>query len=402
MTPMTPGNGEAAMNTMKHKTRIQCRMGLPLTLLTALTMAALATGSPVFLAAAILLGALLLSGVTGVLWAAGTLQVVSLLSDTTVQRGENVMLEAEVRHRGLIPIAPMTVIIAAGPDRPEQTLKLTGQGSRLTLHFHASHVGVTRPGVKQIVIRDLMGWLRIEKLPDVKGGELIVLPLPFDVGELTFAAGDSGSESMARASEDITSPAEVRTYQPGDAMKKIHWKLSLRKRELLVRTYEEPVMPDALVLLDCSAPPRQADEAASADLRDALLETAASVMQANVVSGHPARLPVHGDHPIELDKNMGMPMILESLARVDFTGPDKPERMLHLEMRRMRKVGCTVVVSARLNSRMVDVMASMRRMGPYVRLYLVTFDPEDERVLPMISRLQNEGVEVCYVTPMAM
>jgi len=67
----------------------------------------------------------------------------------------------------------------------------------------------------------------------------------------------------------------------------------------------------------------------------------------------------------------------------------------------MRKVGATVVIAARLNSRMVDVMIRMRRMGPYVRLYLVTFTPEDPNLLPLISKLQRGLVEVCYVTPVA-
>ena len=58
-----------------------------------------------------------------------------------------------------------------------------------------------------------------------------------------------------------------------------------------------------------------------------------------------------------------------------------------------------MVVSARLNSRMVDVMSAMRRMGPYLRLYLITFDPDDQTKLPLISKLQSAGVEVCYVTP---
>lgn len=161
-------------------------------------------------------------------------------------------------------------------------------------------------------------------------------------------------------------------------------------------------MPDALVLLDCSAPPRTSDDQAQADLRDALLETAASVMYQNIQTDHPAKLPIHGDHPMELDKGMGMPVILEALARVDFSAPDKFDRMLMLEMRRMRKVGCTVVVSARLNSRMVDVMIAMRRMGPYLRLYLITFDPDDQTKLPMISKLQSAGIEVCYVTPVEL
>ena len=390
---------------MQTKERIQCRLVLPLTIAGALTVAALSTGSAVFLAAAVLVWSLLAFGFVGVWWAARTLTITSLLTDTAVQRGEDVTLEIGVRYGGLIPIAPLTVEITAGPDRPAQMLKLSdmpGTRQGLTLDFHAAHVGVTSPGVKRVVISDLLGLFTVEKMPKAQGGELIVLPLPFDVGALTYAAGDSGTESMARASEDITSPADVRAYQAGDAMKKIHWKLSMRKQELMVRRFEAPVMPDALVLLDCSRPPRTADENAQLDLKDALLDTAASVMQQNIQTEHPAKLPIHGDHPIELDKNMGMPVILEALSRVDFSAPDKFERMLMLEMRRMRKVGCTIVISARLNSRMVDVMTSMRHMGPTMRLYFITFDPDDPTKLPLISKLQSAGIEVCYVTPIQL
>ncbi len=393
------------MMNERRKDRIRCRIALPLTIMLSLLVAALSTGSSVFLAASILVGMLILTGFLGVWWTARTLAVTAFLTDAAVQRGEDVTLEIGLKCGGFIPVAPLTVEISPGPDRPAQSLRLDaapGRQTRLTLNFHAAHVGVTRPGVERVVISDLLGMFSVEKHPPVRGGELIVLPLPFDVGELTYAAGDTGSESMARASEDITSPSDVRAYQPGDAMKKIHWKLSLRKQELMVRRYEVPVMPDALVLLDCSKPPRTADAHAQSDLRDALLETAASVMQQNIQSEHPAKMPIHGDHPIELDKGMGMPVILEALARVDFSAPDKFDRMLMLEMRRMRKVGCTVVISARLNSRMVDVMTAMRRMGPCLRLYLVTFDPEEPAKIPLISRLQSAGIEVCYVTPVTM
>ena len=390
---------------MQTKERIRCRIILPVIIAAALTVAALSTGSSVFLAGALLVWLMIAAGFLGVWWAARTLTITSLLTDTTVQRGEDVALQIGVKYAGFLPIAPLMAEIAAGPDRPAQTLRLNGlpgKEQKLTLNFHAAHVGVTSPGVQKIVISDLLGMFSVEKLPQVQGGELIVLPLPFDVGALTYAAGDSGTESMARASEDVTSLADVRTYQPGDAMKKIHWKLSVRKQELMVRRFEAPVMPDALVLLDCSHPPRTASENAQLDLRDALLETAASVMQQNIQTEHPAKLPIHGDHPIELDKGMGMPVVLEALARVDFTASDKFDRMLMLEMRRMRKVGSTVIISARLNSRMVDVMVAMRRMGPTMRLYLVTFDPDDPTKLPLISKLQSAGIEVCYVTPVQL
>ncbi len=392
---------------MKTNTKetLQVRVGLPLTMGGALLVAALSTGNALFLGAAMMVFTLVLTGFLGVRRAADTLTISADLAEHTIQRGEDAQLNIRVQYRGIIPIAPLTVEIAPGPDRPAQSLRLEGRPGKphtLRINFHAAHVGVTSPGVERVVISDLLGLFTVEKVPVNQGGELIVLPLPFDVGELTYAAGDSGAESMARAAEDITSPSDVRTYQPGDAMKKIHWKLSVRKQELMVRRFEAPVMPDALVLLDCSQPPRTSDDQSQLDLRDALLETAASVMYQNIQTEHPAKLPIHGDYPIELDRGMGMPMILEALSRVDFSAPDKFDRMLLLEMRRMRKVGCTVVVSARLNSRMVDVLIAMRRMGPYLRLYLITFDPSDETKLPLINKLQSSGIEVCYVTPAAL
>ena len=374
----------------------------PTVVVLALLLAAFSTGSPIFLTAAVLIVLLVAFSFLGVWQAARTLEVHSDLSGRSVQRGESVMLTVTVKHRGIIPIAPMLLELYATPDTPETAVRLKdapGRTQKLTLPFHAAHVGVSSPGVKSCTVEDLFGLFAVTKQPKAAQSELLVLPLPFQVEQLTFAPGDSGLETMARATEDVTNPSDIRTYMPGDALKKIHWKLSARKRELVVRRFEEPVLPDALVLMDCSPPPSWGHPEAEADVRDSLLETAASVMNSQMATDHAVRLPLLGEHPVELDKAMGMPMILENLARVDFSETDKFERVLLLETRRMRKVGATVVISARLSSHMVDVMIRMRRMGPIVRLYLVTFTPDDPMVLPLISKLQQGQIEVCYVTP---
>lgn len=381
------------------------RMTLPLLVTLALLLAAFSTGSPVFLAGATLIAALCLSGVLAVWRASATMTVSGGADERIVQRGEDVQLEIGLTYRSLIPVAPL--LLEMDESTPEDSRHMIvdaapGVVSRLTLPCHAAHVGVYQPGVQAVTVSDLLGLCSRRVEPRRNGSDLVVLPVPFDVGAQIYAAGESGSESMARASEDLTSPADVRAYQQGDPLRKVHWKLSARKQELMVRRYEAPVMTDALILLDCSAPPRQAGAESTADLKDTLLETAASIMAESIRTDHPARMPLLGRHPIEVDKGMGMPAIREMLAHVDFSAAEPFERVLQLEMRRLRKVGSTVVISARLNSRMVDAMASMRRMGPYVRLYLVTFTPDDDQLAPMISRLQNAGVEVCYVTPLAL
>ena len=384
---------------------MKMRLTTPLLVTSALLLAAFSTGSPVFLAGAALIALLCISSVLGVLMATRTMAVSGDLSERAVQRGEKVQLEVTLSYRSIVPVAPLLVEMGPGVDQDNRTMLVdaaSGQPVVFELPCHAAHVGVLLPGVESVTVTDLFGICSRKVAPRREGSGLVVLPVPFEVGAQVYAAGESGSESMARASEDVTSPADVRAWQQGDPMRKIHWKLSARKQELLVRRYDAPVMPDALVLLDCGEPQRQAGVEAMLDVKDALLETAASVMQESIRTGRPVRMPLLGRHPIELDKGMGMPAILETLAHVDFSAGEPFERVLHLEMRRMRKVGSTIVITSRLGSRLVDVMSSMRRTGPYVRLYLVTFTPEDPPLLPMISRLQNAGVEVCYVTPLAL
>ena len=381
---------------------MKTRLTLPLAVAFALLLAAFSTGSPIFLFGGALILLAMLSGLIAVEWASRTMTVSSGLSGRAVQRGESVTLEVTVRHRGILPIAPILLELYATPDTPQTQVRLKDapvKTQRLTLPFHAAHVGVTCPGVRSCTVEDVFGMFARTVIPKTGTEELLVLPMPFSVEALKFAPGDPGSEVMARATEDVSNPADFRNYQPGDAMKKIHWKLSARKGDLMVRRYEEPVLSDALVLMDCSPPPSWGHPEAEADIRDTLLETAASIMASQSGSDHAVRLPLMGAHPIELEKNMGMPLILENLARVDFSETDKFERVLLLETRRMRRVGATVVISARLSSRIVDVMIRMKRMGPTVRLYLVTFTPDDPLVLGMVSKLQQAEVEVCYVTP---
>ena len=380
---------------------MRCRIVTPLLVIAALLAAAFSTGSAVFLSGAVLLVLVLAFSLASVCWAAATMTVGTDAEGQTVRRGEDMQLAVYVRHGSLLPIAPVRLELLAAPETPGVTVTLTDMArrqQRLTIPFHASHVGVSRPGVKRCTVEDLFGFFSRSWEPERAVGELLVLPTTFEVDELTFAPGDPGLGTMARATEDITSPSDVRTYQPGDPMKKIHWKLSLRKNDLMVRRFEEPVLPDALVLMDCSEPGYPGE--AGLDVRDALLETAASVMEGQMRSDHNIRMPLNGVHPVEVGKGMGMPLVLENLARVDFSETDRFDRVLMLETRRLRQMGAVVVITSHLSGRIVETMTSMRRMGPVVRLYLVTFDPEAAEILPFVARLQRALVEVCYVTPM--
>ncbi|MDD6142936.1 MAG: DUF58 domain-containing protein [bacterium] len=367
-------------------------------------LCALSMGNRTYLLISIIIALAWVFSWASVRMAEKSVKVENALSGVKVNRGDVVAMDIAVSHRSPLPIAPVALRMRATSNTPAGTIHLTQLGKRrqrVTHKFAADHVGAMFPGVDSYVVSDVFGFFKREHQPDMAGQELLVLPVPFDVEPLTFAAGDMGVETMKRAMEDPSSPADIRSWQQGDPLKRIHWKATARKRELMVRQFEEPALPDALILMDTSPPYLSpgVDEARKPFLCDAILETAASVVACQIRQDNNVRMPLVGDRPMEYSSRMGLPLLLEELARCTFNETERFERVMMMQLAEMRKNGAVVVISTRLRSEMVDLIIRMKRMGPNVRLYLVTFDPEEASVLPLVARLQQAYIEVNYVTP---
>ena len=136
-----------------------------------------------------------------------------------------------------------------------------------------------------------------------------------------------------------------------------------------------------------------------AALQDAMLESAASVLLHEGALDHAVRMPLYDEQALELSSRMETSLILEHLARCRFSETGDFEHVLRLESRRMRNIGATVIISPVLNGSLAEAMIALRRMGPSLRLYLVTDTPDNPDYLPFILRLQRAMCEVCYVTP---
>ncbi len=369
-----------------------------------LLVCALSMGNRTYLLLALLIVIAWLLAYLSVRMAEKSVRVSHGLTNTRVNRGENVAMQVSVSHRGLLPIAPVKLKMRATSNTPSGVLHLAELGRRtqkVAYQFAAEHIGAMIPGVESYTVSDVFGFFKKEHVPDNSTGELLVLPVPFEVEPLTFAPGDMGVETMKRAMEDPSSPSDFRAYQNGDPMKRIHWKMSARKREIMIRQFEEPALPDALVLMDTSPPnlPKGMDPGKMSYLKDAILETAASVVKCQISLENPVHLPLVGDRPMDYVGSMGLPILLEELARCTFNETEKFERMILLQMNDLRKTGAVVVITTRLTSVLVDLIGRMKRMGPNVRLYLVSYEIKDPTVQDLVARLQQRSVEVNYVSP---
>ena len=124
-----------------------------------------------------------------------SVQVSHGLNNTKVNRGDSVAMEVSVSHKSILPIAPVSLRMRATSNTPAGTIHLTELGHRkqkVAYRFNAEHVGAMFPGVESFTVSDVFGLFKKEHKPEHAGNELLVLPVPFDVEPLTFAAGDMG------------------------------------------------------------------------------------------------------------------------------------------------------------------------------------------------------------------
>ena len=78
-----------------------------------------------------------------------------------------------------------------------------------------------------------------------------VMPLPsVRLGGEWAGSGESTARSVATSGED---DAATRDYRRGDDLRRIHWRSTARRGELMVRREEQPWQSRAVLLLDTRA-----------------------------------------------------------------------------------------------------------------------------------------------------
>jgi uncharacterized protein (DUF58 family) len=194
--------------------------------------------------------------VIAVLWS--ILAARSVRLERHLQEGVAVVGEAfeerfVVRRRGPLP-APWIEVVDHGtipgyhPGRVvslgRERVSWVAQG----IHLKRGWVGV---GPTSVVARDPFGiWSSEARFEGRRS--LLVRPRISQLPELALpAAHHSGlAERLGSWADYPPEAGGVRDYAPGDAMSRIHWRLSYRHGRLMSKTFEQPMTADVWLVLD--------------------------------------------------------------------------------------------------------------------------------------------------------
>ena len=372
--------------------------------LAAMLAAGLSTGMRIYFVIAWALAAMPALGLLADAWTLWTLQFDMKGVKPRVTRGDAMMTVFTVRHASLLPVSAIRIELsvpsAYAPSREVSvtTPPLARRSFRNVID--CPHRGVYEAGVTRIRVTDIFGLVTLSRRPNLRLVKLEVLPKARETAPMALTSVDLGPEMRSRGSEDNASPSDIRLWQDGDELKKVHWKLSLRRRELMVRTYEESARPDTLVVPDLAEASELRDEQLT--LEDCVCEASLGAAMAQLEAGYPVRMPLVSARPGEVAGQFpaDFERFREALLRVKFDSPYGYEQVLSLMQPRLQRTGGIVMVTPRLESRTAAMAVRMQRSGIAVRLVWVS-DEKNEASLEMLERLKMAGVDACQLDPWA-
>ena len=377
------------------------RLGVAL-VMAAMLIAGLSTGTRLYYLIALGLLAMPALGLVAAAWTLATLRFDIKGVRARVNRGERMMAVFTVRHGCLLPVSAIRVRLnVPSAYAPTQDVNVSCPPfARRTFRqvIACPHRGVYEAGVARISVEDVFGLVSLSRRPDARPVKLEVLPRAWDVEPLALNAVDQGPEFRSRATEDTASPSDVRSWQEGDELKKVHWKLSLRKREMMVRTYDESARPDTLIIPDLAQITALRDQQLT--LEDCVCEASLSAAQAQLRAGDPVRMPLVGARPTEIAGQFppDIAAFSEALLRAKFDSPYPYEQVLTLMLARFQRTGGAVLVTARLTTRIADMALRMQRSGVATKLIWVS-DDDREASMALIERVKMGGVKAERLDP---
>ena len=268
----------------------------------ALLATGLSTGGRIYYLLFYTMLLLLLLSLASVLWVLFTARIEMRGVKPRVERGEALMTIFTVRHASLLPVSSLRIrlnVPSAFSASQEISVSTPPFKTRTFRYMvRCPHRGSYEVGVTRLRAKDLFGLFSISKKSGLRLLRVDVYPKSYDVPFMELKAGDTGPELRSRATEDASSPSDVRKWQEGDVLKKVHWKLTMRRRELMVRTFEESSRPDTLIVPDLAEISALPDQALS--IEDCVCEVCLSQARAQLEEGYPVRMPLLSARPGEV------------------------------------------------------------------------------------------------------
>lgn len=168
------------------------------------------------------------------------------LVERMVRMGEEFFLTVITKNHSIFPVAYSTMQVKYKNELDEEyqhtkmICRVDAKGEeRIRLNFCCNHCGLIKLEWSYIQVYDYFRLFSV-KIPIEGRKEVIVIPefeIMEELLEDRWEEMENISKSSVKKGEDSGEIIGIRDYHPGDHPKHIHWKLSSKKRKVLIKEF---------------------------------------------------------------------------------------------------------------------------------------------------------------------
>lgn len=177
-----------------------------------------------------------------------------------VRREEQCTIQIFLENNSLLPVAKLSIrlLVQNGLYQINEVrnipLSCTGRSKqRIEMHLIPQYSGEIIAKIGQVRLWDYSRCVRVP-IPVEEECNLLVLPKesqiqePIQIGSMHMFENESAI--LPKAGAHPSEILNIREYEPGDRISRIHWKLSSKCDELMIKEYASPLYYYPLFLID--------------------------------------------------------------------------------------------------------------------------------------------------------
>lgn len=230
---------------------------------------------------------------------------------TLTNRGKLPVLWARIRDQSQVP-----------GYRVDRVETVEGEGDRSwSTTGMCQRRGVFQLGPWDVEMTDPLGFFMVtHHYPET--ATIIVYPRAARLPNLDLPRGRASgrASSSQRANEETILVGGLRAYEPGDPLRRIHWKATARHDDLMVQDFDREPSGDVWLIVDMDSRVQAGHDAEATQEYSVLLAASLAARFLRQGERRAVGLLLSGRHPVILPPSRGQPQswrILDALARAE-------------------------------------------------------------------------------------
>ncbi|MDE6149890.1 MAG: DUF58 domain-containing protein [Ruminococcus sp.] len=206
----------------------------------------------------------------------------------TTTCGKKTPITIKINNNSIFPVANLEITLSYCMNHSDKTEKfkinspaLPKDSQLLTFNIASKHCGTAHIEIANVKICDMLRLFKPKLcLSEIKIHNktlITVFPVPLLLKNEILDYSDDNLESNVYSNtqkgDDPSEIFDIREYAENDKLNRIHWKLTAKQGETMVKDYSLPITNQIMLMLNLSIPDASEN---SIDLYDAIISTAYS------------------------------------------------------------------------------------------------------------------------------